>query len=136
MAQGQNRDSDPFFRGQVDGDTLFVTDYPLDVTADLLDRGQERYNIYCAPCHGVSGNGNGPVNARAASLAEGTWTPPTDLASQTVVDRPVGHLYNTIAKGIRNMPSYGAQIDPKDRWAIVAYVRALQLSRNAGVGSE
>ena len=73
------------------------------------------------------------MHQRAAALAEGTWTPPTDLASQTVVDRPVGHIYNTITNGIRNMPAYGSQIPPEDRWAIVAYVRALQLSRNATI---
>ena len=87
----------------------------------------------CATCHGISGNGNGLVHIRAASLGEGTWTPPTDLTSQTVVDRPVGYIYNSIKNGIRNMPAYGPQIDIEDRWAIVAYVRALQLSRNATV---
>ncbi len=131
VARGQAWTNDPFAHGLVAGDTLFVTDFPVEVTPELVNRGQERYNIYCLPCHGASGNGNGLVNARAASLGEGTWTPPTDITSQSVVDRPVGHLYNTIARGIRNMPSYGSQIAPRDRWAIVAYVRALQLSRNA-----
>ena len=131
VARGQAWTHDPFAHGLVAGDTLFVTDFPVEVTPELVNRGQERYNIYCLPCHGASGNGNGLVNARAVSLGEGTWTPPTDITSQTVVDRPVGHLYNTIARGIRNMPSYGSQIAPRDRWAIVAYVRALQLTRNA-----
>ncbi len=121
------------YQGTVEGDTLFVTDFPVEVTPQLVNRGQERYNIYCLPCHGASGNGNGLVHARATSLGEGTWTPPTDLTSQSVVDRPVGHIYNTIAKGIRNMPSYGAQILPADRWAIVAYVKALQLTRSANI---
>lgn len=131
VARGQAWTDDALFAGRVTGDTLFVTDFPVEVTPTLVNRGQERFNIYCAPCHGTSGNGNGLVNARAVSLAEGTWTPPTDITSQSVVDRPVGHIYNTIAHGIRNMPSYGSQIAPMDRWAIVAYVRALQLTRNA-----
>ena len=130
VARGLLHEDKAFFQGVL-RDTLFVEDFPLPVTAPLVDRGQERFNIYCAPCHGQSGNGNGMVHAHATALGEGTWTPPTDLTSQTVVDRPVGHIFNTITNGIRNMPAYGPQIDPEDRWAITAYVRALQLSRNA-----
>lgn len=133
VAQGLLEADDAMYRGQVDGDTLFVETFPVEVTSELMYRGRERFNIHCAPCHGISGNGNGPVHVRAQSLGEGTWTPPTDLRSQTVVDRPVGHLYNSIKNGIRNMPAYGAQIVPQDRWAIVAYVRALQLSRDASI---
>ncbi|PIV81453.1 hypothetical protein COW53_04255 [bacterium CG17_big_fil_post_rev_8_21_14_2_50_64_8] len=133
VARGDLRAGDPFFRGRVEGDTTFVTEFPVTVDQDLMHRGQERFQIFCAPCHGLSGNGNGVVNIRATALAEGTWTPPSDLVGQSVVDRPVGHIYNTITHGIRNMPSYKNQIDPRDRWAIVAYVRALQLSRNASL---
>jgi mono/diheme cytochrome c family protein len=133
VARGLAWTDDARYLGRVPGDTLFVEEFPVEVTAALVDRGQERFNIHCAPCHGLSGNGNGLVNARASSLAEGTWTPPTDLYSQQVLDRPVGHIYNTIANGIRNMPAYGPQITPDDRWAIVAYVRALQLTRNADI---
>jgi hypothetical protein len=71
------------------------------------------------------------VNARALALAEGGWTPPSDLGSELVRSRPLGHLYNTITEGIRNMPAYGPQVPPHDRWAIVAYVKALQLSQHA-----
>jgi mono/diheme cytochrome c family protein len=133
VARGQAWTDDPRDHGRVQGDTLFVDAFPVTVDRPLIDRGEERFNIYCAPCHGLSGDGNGLVHARAASLAEGTWTPPTDLGSQTVVDRPVGHLYNTIKNGIRNMPAYGSQIPVQDRWAIVAYVRALQLARTATI---
>ncbi len=131
VARGDLRADDPFFRGRAQGDTIFVTEFPVTVDEALLARGRERFGIYCAPCHGLSGNGNGMVNIRATALAEGTWTPPTDLRGKQVVERPVGHIFNTITNGIRNMPSYKDQIRPADRWAIVAYVRALQLSRNA-----
>lgn len=130
VARGLLGEDDAFFRG-IARDTIFVQEIPVQVTRPMLERGRERFDIYCAPCHGQSGNGNGMVHARAAALAEGTWTPPTDLTSQTVVERPAGHIYNTIANGIRTMPSYGAQLSPADRWAVTAYVRALQLSRNA-----
>ncbi len=131
VARGQLQANDPFYRGRVKDDTTFVTEFPVTVDDSLMARGRERFNIYCMPCHGLSGDGNGMVNVRAAALAEGTWTSPADLRSQSVVDRPVGYIFNTITNGIRNMPSYKAQIAPRDRWAIVAYVRALQLSRNA-----
>jgi mono/diheme cytochrome c family protein len=130
VARGRLQENSAFYRGVI-RDTTYTEEFPLEITPALLDRGQERYEIYCAPCHATSGNGAGMVHVRATALAEGTWTPPTDLTSQTVIDRPVGHIYNTITRGIRNMPAYGPQIPPKDRWAITAYVRALQLSRNA-----
>ena len=132
VARGMLAADDAYFRG-VAHDTTFVRDVPVAVDRRLLARGRERFDIYCAPCHGRSGNGYGIVNMRAQALNEGTWTPPADLTSQAVIDRPSGHIYNTISKGIRNMPSYAAQIAPEDRWAIVAYVRALQLSRNATI---
>ncbi|MEZ4386026.1 MAG: cytochrome c [Candidatus Krumholzibacteriia bacterium] len=112
-------------------DTTFTTAFPMPVTEALLARGQERFGIFCSECHGLAGAGDGMVHRRAERLAQGTWTPPSDLASETVVGRTNGHLYNTIANGIRNMPAYGHQIPVEDRWAIVAYVRALQRARNA-----
>jgi len=133
VARGRLEDGDAYYRGTTGVDTVFVEILPLDVTTVLVRRGRERYAIHCAPCHGLAGDGDGLVHRKAQALAEGTWTPPTDLASETVVGRPAGHLYNTIKNGIRNMPAYGPQIDVEDRWAIVAYVRALQLSRNATI---
>ena len=113
--------------------TTFFDGYPPQVTMsdELLRRGQERFNIYCAVCHGQDGAGNGPVHVRATELMEPKWLPPTSLHSDIVLGRSNGHLYNTINVGIRNMPGYGAQIPVADRWAIVAYVRALQLSQRA-----
>lgn len=127
-------------RGRLDADTAvnlgqrdgqWVTAMPIPVTDRLMRRGQERYGIYCAPCHGLNGAGAGIVAKRADALQEGTWVPPSNLHDATVRERPLGHLYNTIANGIRNMPSYGGQISVEDRWAVVAYVKALQRSQNA-----
>lgn len=114
--------------------TEWIGVMPLAVTDQLLRRGHERYDVFCSPCHGLSGYGDGPVAARADALQEGTWTPPSSLHTDLVRGRANGHLYNTITNGIRNMPAYGSQIPVADRWAIVAYVRALQLSQNATVG--
>jgi len=106
---------------------------PVPVTRQLLRRGHDRFDIFCAPCHGLSGYGNGPVAARADALQEGTWTPPSSFHTDLVRGRADGHIFNTITNGIRNMPAYGPQIPVADRWAIVAYVRALQLSQNGTV---
>jgi mono/diheme cytochrome c family protein len=134
VARGMLQDNPMLFTGTTDGDSLWVETIPVEITREFVDRGQERFNIFCAPCHGISGNGNGMVNVRAAALGEGTWTTPTDLANQAVVDQPAGQIYNTIRNGIRNMPAYGPQISPEDRWAIVSYVRAIQAARNSNIG--
>jgi mono/diheme cytochrome c family protein len=129
VAHGQMKDDDGFYLGKVGGQ--WITAMPIEVTDVGMRRGQQRYNIYCAPCHGLTGAGDGMVAKRADFLAEGTWTPPSSMQDPTVRSRPVGHLFNTITNGIRNMPAYGSQIPEADRWAIVAYVRALQLSQHA-----
>ncbi len=79
----------------------------------------------------LAGDGDGMVSRRAEALQQGSWVPPTSFHEEPALTRPVGHLFNTITRGIRNMPAYGSQIDPEDRWAIVAYVRALQRSQHA-----
>jgi mono/diheme cytochrome c family protein len=106
---------------------------PVEVTPELMARGREKYDVFCSPCHGLGGVGNGAVSVRAEALQEGTWTPPSSFHTELVRSRQVGHLYNTITHGIRNMPAYGTMIDRSDRWAIVAYVRALQRSQYATV---
>jgi mono/diheme cytochrome c family protein len=131
VAQGEARLDEHFSRGVVKG--AWAETFPMTLTPELLQRGRERFNIYCTPCHGLAGQGDGIVNVRALRLAEGTWTPPSNLSDPIVVGRPVGHLYNTIANGIRNMPAYGPQIPERDRWAIVAYVRALQRSQRTTI---
>lgn len=131
VAQGQLRDDEVFFRGVDGGD--YAAELPVELTAPLLERGQQRYEVFCAPCHGLSGYGDGIVARRAERLQQGTWVPPASLHIEPAASRPVGHLYNSITNGIRTMPAYGSQIPAEDRWAIVAYVKALQRSQRAGL---
>jgi mono/diheme cytochrome c family protein len=111
----------------------WVAVFPIPVTMDVMRRGQARFGIYCAPCHGLSGYGDGPVARRAESLEEGTWVPPSSYHTDTVRALPVGQIFATVSHGVRTMPSYASQIPVQDRWAIVAYVRALQRSQHAGI---
>ena len=115
------------------GEDAWVEAIPLDVTMSLLQRGRQRYDIFCSPCHGLAGYGDGMVSRRADQLQEGTWTPPSSFHTDLVRERAAGHVYNSITNGIRNMPAYGSQIPVEDRWAIVAYVKALQRSQNASI---
>jgi mono/diheme cytochrome c family protein len=106
----------------------WITGFPVEVDLALVQRGRDRYDIFCAPCHGLAGRGDGPVARRASERGEAAWVAPTDITSETVVAKPTGELYGVIRDGIRNMPGYAAQVPTEDRWAIVAYVRALQRS--------
>jgi len=109
----------------------WLSDFPFPLTDEVMHRGRQRFEIYCAPCHGFDGGGNGMVAVRAAALQEAAWVAPVSFHSDQVRQRPLGHLFNTISEGIATMPSYAAQIAVEDRWAIVAYIRALQRSQNA-----
>ncbi|MFQ5807387.1 MAG: quinol:electron acceptor oxidoreductase subunit ActD [Phycisphaerae bacterium] len=135
VARGELRDDDHFYRGYRGDDVedrfeTFPTHRPeVDLSEAFIRRGQQRFNIYCAPCHGRDGSGQGMVNNRAAEL--GPWVPASNLHDDQVRARSVGHLFNTISNGIRTMPAYGEQIPEADRWAIVAYIRALQRSTQA-----
>ncbi|UUO04888.1 DUF3341 domain-containing protein [Blastopirellula sp. J2-11] len=113
----------------------WVTQFPatLEINTTLIERGRQRFNIYCAVCHGLAGDGNGLVSIRAFELQQPTWVQPTNLHDPNVVKQPVGRVFNTITNGIRKMPGYAAQIDPEDRWAIVLYLKALQKSRDASI---
>jgi mono/diheme cytochrome c family protein len=112
---------------------VFATAYPptLKVDRRLLARGQTMYGVYCAGCHGLDGYGEGPVNQRAVELQTPGWVPAMSLHDPAVRGREEGFLYSAITRGVRTMPAHGSQIRPADRWAIVAYVRALQRSQNA-----
>ena len=129
VARGELREDDRLYRGMKDGD--WATTNALPVTGSLLDRGRRQFAIYCSPCHGLTGMGDGMVARRADELAEGTWTPPSSLHTDLVRQRPDGYLFNVITNGIRNMPPYASQVAVEDRWAIVAFIRALQRSQKA-----
>lgn len=110
----------------------------LPPTRALLERGHERFTIYCAPCHGQAGYGDGIVHKRATELmnnpllGNGTvWVQPKSMHDPTVRDQPIGQIFSTISLGIRNMSGYAAQIPVDDRWAIAAFVKALQRSQSA-----
>jgi mono/diheme cytochrome c family protein len=105
-------------------DGQFIAELPVTLDARLLARGQERFNIYCSVCHGRTGEGNGMIVQR------GFRQPPT-YHSDRLRGMPVGYFYDVIAQGFGAMPAYRKQVPLADRWAIVAYVRALQLSRHA-----
>jgi len=105
--------------------------FPQPVNDAMVRRGQQRFVIYCAPCHGLAGEGDGIVSKRALTRADPTWIPPLSLHVDSVKAQPVGQIFNTITNGVRKMPAYGPQISVDDRWAIVLYVRALQRSQSA-----
>ena len=109
----------------------WTTQIPLPVTSALMERGEQRFNIHCAACHGLGGDGDGLVTQRAMALEQGTWLTPTSLHVAAVVEQPVGQLFDTISNGVRKMPGYKELIAVEDRWAIVLYVQALQRTRTA-----
>ncbi len=113
--------------------TPWLRENPLPLTAAVIARGRERFEIYCAVCHGNDGRGNGLVNRRAQKLLSSAWVQPSSIHQDTLYASLYadGKLFNTITNGIRKMPGYASQIPTRDRWAIVAYVRALQASQNA-----
>lgn len=121
---GQAKTDDHLHRGKIDGE--WATTLPMEATQALVERGQQRYNIYCSPCHDESGSGDGIIVRRG-------MLPPPSFHDERLRGEPVGHFYDVITNGIRNMKPYASQINTEDRWAIVAYVRALQLSQNASI---
>ncbi len=126
VARGNLREDDLYYTGKVDGEV--VHQLPAQVTVDkaLLDRGQQRYNIYCAPCHSPLGDGNGTVVQRG-------FKRPASYHDPRLRNIGVGYFYDVITNGFGQMPDYAAQVAPADRWAIAAYIRALQLSHAATI---
>lgn len=102
----------------------FLDAIPAPVTEALLHRGQERYDIFCSPCHDLLGTGHGMVAQRGFKI-------PSDLSSDRVRNLPPGYIFQVITNGYQAMPDYEDQVPVEDRWAIVAYLRALELSRHA-----
>ncbi len=122
VARGTLQEDEAFFTGKVGA--VLVKDLPLPIDQQVLDRGQERFNIYCAPCHDRTGSGNGMVVQRG-------FKQPPSFHIDRLREADAGHFFEVMTDGFGAMPDYRAQIDARDRWAIVAYIRALQLSQHA-----
>jgi mono/diheme cytochrome c family protein len=135
VAVGDLREDSHLYEGKVNGAPARTFPEVFKVDDAAMNRGQERFGIYCAPCHGLTGDGDGMVHRRAFALQEGTWVKPTNVSEPKIAEQSVGDLFNVISHGIRNMPGYARQIPPEDRWAIILYVRALQKSQGEFVAT-
>jgi len=124
VARGHLRLDDAFSTGRVNG--TLVEELPIRVTRDALARGQDRFDIFCSPCHGQRGYGDGVIVERG-------FPSPPSYHIDRLRDAPVGHFFDVITNGYGEMASYASRVAPNDRWAIVAYIRALQLSQHATI---
>jgi mono/diheme cytochrome c family protein len=122
VARGQLHEDTLLYTGKVDGADATIFPFPVD--ENVMSRGHERYDIYCSPCHGRTGAGNGMVVQRG-------YRPPPSFHVDRLRAAPAGHFFDVITNGFGAMPDYAAQITATDRWTIVAYIRALQLSEHA-----
>jgi len=125
VARGTLREDRHYYTG-MEGDSVFTANFPFEVTMEVLERGRERFNIYCSPCHDRLGTGRGMVVRRG-------YKQPTSYHDDRLRRQPAGYFFDIITNGFATMPSYARQIPVQDRWAIVAYIRALQLSQYARV---
>lgn len=122
VARGHLKVDEHLYTGKVGG--RFVDAFPFPVTRQVLERGRERYNIYCAVCHGREGQGRGMIVQRG-------FRQPPSYHTDRLRQAPAGHFFDVITNGFGSMYSYASRLSVEDRWAIVAYIRALQLSQNA-----
>ncbi len=122
IARGMLRGDAPFFTGRTSAG--FVTELPVKVTPELLQRGRERFEIFCSPCHGRTGRGDGMVVQRG-------FKQPSSYHVERLRAAPVGYFYDVMTNGFGAMPEYAPQVSPADRWAIAAYIRVLQYSQYA-----
>jgi mono/diheme cytochrome c family protein len=122
IAHGHLRLDQAFYTGRLNGS--LVDTFPVPVTRALLTRGQERFDIFCSPCHGRTGDGDGMVVQRG-------FRPPPSYHLDRLRAAPIGHFFDVMTNGIGAMPSYASRVSVMDRWAIAAYIRALQLSQFA-----
>jgi hypothetical protein len=127
VARGQLREDSYFYTGVIQGANGYREELnlmPFPVTLEVLKRGQERFNIYCSPCHSRVGNGLGAIIERG-------YKPAANLHDQVRLTQPISHYFYVMTHGYGAMPDYAAQLTPVDRWAVAAYIRALQLSQAA-----
>jgi mono/diheme cytochrome c family protein len=122
VARGTLEDDAAFYTGKMNG--AEITELPFPLTQEVLDRGEQRYNIYCSPCHDRTGSGDGMIVRRG-------YKQPPSYHIDRLRQAPIGHFFDVVTNGFGAMPDYRAQIQPRDRWAIAAYIRALQLSQHA-----
>jgi hypothetical protein len=125
VARGELKEDSRYYFGK-DENGEFIKTLPIKIDMSLLTRGQERYNTFCSPCHSKTGDGRGIVVERG-------MVPPSSYHVDRLREIPDGQLYDVISNGLRNMAPYNYQISVEDRWAIVAYIRALQRSQNATI---
>ena len=122
IAVGQLKVDQALYAGMIG--TNLVTAFPFPITREVMDRGRQRFEIYCAPCHGYAGKADGMVVQRG-------FPPPPSYHIERLRDAPVGHFYHVISHGYGVMYSYAGRLEPRDRWAVAAYIRALQLAQHA-----
>ncbi|UCE68063.1 MAG: cytochrome c [Candidatus Zixiibacteriota bacterium] len=126
VARGYLREDTEYYEGK-NAKGGFINKTPVEIDMNTLERGQDRFNIYCSPCHSRVGDGRGIMINKG-------YLPPPSFHIDRIREMPDGQVYDIITNGVRNMPSYRHQVNPDDRWAIVVYVRTLQRSRNATIG--
>ena len=122
VARGELRDDQQFYTGNSGGKPAET--FPFPVSVEILQRGRQRYDIFCSPCHDRVGNGQGMVVRRG-------FRPPPSLHIERLRQAPPGHFFEVMTRGFGTMPDYATQISAADRWAVAAYIRALQLSQQA-----
>ena len=126
VARGDLRDNELLYTGRVHGEV--VDEFPFPVTQEVLDRGQQRFEIFCSPCHGRTGYGDGMIVQRG-------FKAPPSFHTDRLRQAPAGHFFDVITNGFGVMYDYRSRVPVEDRWAIAAYIRALQLSQHAPVSS-
>jgi len=124
VARGHLRIDEARYTGKIAGED--IDQFPIPIARADIERGQNRFNIYCTPCHGRLGDGNGMVVLRGFRQATSYYT-------EKLMKAPVGHFFDVVTNGFGAMPSYASRVEPDDRWRIIAYIRALQLSESAGI---
>jgi mono/diheme cytochrome c family protein len=124
VARGHLRIDEARYTGKIDGED--IDQFPIPIAKADIERGQNRFNIYCTPCHGQLGEGNGMVVMRG-------FRQPPSYYSDRLMNAPVGHFFDAVTNGFGAMPSYASRIQTDDRWRIIAYIRALQLSESASL---
>ncbi len=122
VPQGDAQEDELLYTGYVNGQ--LANAFPFQVTRQVLERGRERFDIYCSPCHGRTGNGDGIVAQRG-------FRHPPSFHTDRLRKAPLGHFFDVMTHGFGSMYDYADRVEPVDRWAIIAYIRALQLSQNA-----